>query len=419
MQMYTLILALLAVLVSPVAVAALPDQPGTGNTVEGSPGQPDKVRIATFNVSMFREHEGELREDLSDTGDKQAQLAAAILQDARPDIVLLNEFDWDAQGEAARLFRDHYLAVGQDGRTPLDYPYLYVPETNTGLPSGQDLDRNGEVTRTPGSRQYGGDAFGFGQFPGQYGFVIFSRYPIDYEHIRTFRLLLWKDLPGASIPKDWYSPAALDVLRLSSKNHVDVPIQVGGRVIHVLASHPTPPTFDGPEDRNGARNADEIRFWALYLSNDDAWLADDHGHRGGLGDASFVIMGDLNSDPNDGDSRHDAIRELLANPRLQGSSVPASPGGIEQARLQGGRNATQSGDPSQDTTDFDDRLVGNLRIDYVLPSVDLPIETSGVFWPETSDAEFPLVGTFPFPVSDHRLVWVDVGLTKPAGDPTK
>lgn len=413
--MYTLVLALLAVLVSPVATAGSPEQPGTTSVAAPATVHPGTLRVATFNVSMYREHEGELREDLSDTGDRQAQLAAAILQDARPDIVLLNEFDWDAQGEAARLFRDHYLAVGQDGRQALDYPYVYVPETNTGVPSGQDLDHSGDVVSTPGSREYGGDAFGFGQFPGQYGFVIFSRYPIDYEHIRTFRLLLWKDLPGASIPKGWYSPAALDVLRLSSKNHVDVPIQVGDRVIHVLASHPTPPTFDGPEDRNGARNADEIRFWSLYLGKDDAWLADDKGHRGGLGDASFVILGDLNSDPNDGDSRHEAIRELLANPRLQGSSTPASAGGSEQARLQGGRNASHTGDPAQDTTDFDDRLVGNLRIDYVLPSVDLPIEASGVFWPDTSDVDFPLVGTYPFPVSDHRLVWVDVRLTASAG----
>jgi len=400
------LLALLVVLLSPVAAAGPADSPAT-------------IRLATFNVSMFRDREGQLREDLGDTGNRQAQLAAAILQDARPDIVLLNEFDWDAQGESARLFRDHYLAVGQDGRQPLDYPYLYVPETNTGLPSGQDLDANGKVVSTPGSRDYGGDAFGFGQFPGQYGFVIMSRYPIDYEHIRTFRLLLWKDLPGASIPKDFYSPAALDVMRLSSKNHVDVPVQVGARAIHVLASHPTPPSFDGPEDRNGARNADEIRFWSLYLGKNDDWLSDDHGHRGGLGDASFVILGDLNSDPNDGDSRHAAIRELLANPRLQGTTTPTSEGGAEQSRLTGGRNAQHRGDPAQDTADFDDRFVGNLRIDYVLPSVDLPIVASGVFWPVKSDQEFSLVGTDPFPVSDHRLVWVDVRLTAPARDTVK
>ncbi len=373
------------------------------------------VRFATFNVSMFREAAGQLRDDLTDPQMTQARLAAAVLQDLRPDVVLLNEFDWDGDGEAIRLFRQNFLAIGRDGHQPLDYPYAYVPLTNTGVHSGFDLDLDGTVSSRPGSRAYGGDAFGFGQFPGQYGFAILSRYPIDTALIRTFRLLRWKDMPGALIPVDWYSPEALAVLRLSSKNHVDVPVRVGERVVHVLASHPTPPTFDGPEDRNGARNADEIRFWSLYLEQPDAaWLVDDSGRAGGLpADSSFVIMGDLNSDPVDGDSRHGAIRELLANPRLQDSPVPRSSGGVEQARLQAGVNTSQTGNPALDTADFDDRNAGNLRLDYVLPSVDLPIEKSGVFWPESSEASFALVGTYPFPLSDHRLVWADVRLASP------
>ena len=405
--MRSYLLALLAVLVSPGAVAE-------------APARPDAVRFATFNVSMFRDRQGGLRADLADPAMKQARLAAAILQQVRPDVVLLNEIDWDLRGESTDLFRRQFLAVGQDGRQPLDYPYAYVPETNTGVHSGHDLDRDGVVTGTPGSRAYGGDAFGFGQFPGQYGFAILSRYPIDYERIRTFRLLRWKDLPDASIPGDWYSPAALEVLRLSSKNHVDLPILIGDRVVHLLASHPTPPTFDGPEDRNGARNADEIRFWSLYLDAAGSdWPIDDRGGKGGLGQASFVIVGDLNADPVDGDSRHEAIRSLISDPRLQGTPVPASAGGAEQARLQGGANALQAGDPAQDTADFDDRSVGNLRIDYVLPSSDLAVSASGVFWPASTDEDFALVGTYPFPVSDHRLVWVEVRLDPPTELPSR
>ena len=367
------------------------------------------VRFATFNVSMFRARQGELCTELADPAMEQARLAAAILQDIRPDVVLLNEFDWDARGESARLFRQNFLAIGQDGRQPIDYPYAYVPEVNTGVASGLDLDRDGRAVTEPGSRAYGGDAFGFGEFPGQYGFVVLSRFPIEVENVRSFRLLRWRDLPDASIPDGWYPPQALDLLRLSSKNHVDVPIRIDGHVVHLLASHPTPPTFDGPEDRNGARNADEIRFWSLYLHHAGAaWPVDDQGRAGVLGDGSFVIVGDLNSDPVDGDSRHQVIRDLLANPRLQGVPVPVSAGGVEQAKLQGGINAVQAGDPAQDTADFEDRQVGNLRLDYVLPSVDLPIERSGVFWPTASDPRFALVGTYPFPVSDHRPVWVDV-----------
>ena len=395
--MRTLLLLLAALVAAPAALAA--------------PAAPTTVRFATFNVSMFREHQGDLARDLANPHMKQARLAATILQDVRPDVVLLNEFDWDAKGTSAALFRKNFLAVSQGGRKPLDYPYAYVPEVNTGIPSGYDLDGDGRVTTRPGSRAYGGDAFGFGEFPGQYGFVILSRFPIDAAHIRTFRLFRWHDLPHAQIPPGFYPPAAVDLLRLSSKNHVDVPIHIGDRIIHLLASHPTPPSFDGPDDHNGARNADEIRFWSYYLNDPHAaWLVDDAGHAGGLGPGSFVIEGDMNSDPIDGDSRHEAIRDLLANPRLQATPVPRSAGGAEEARLQGGVNLKQAGDPATDTADFDDRSVGNLRIDYVLPSVDLPIERSGVFWPLRSDPDFALVGTYPFPVSDHRLVWVDVRL---------
>jgi len=371
---------------------------------------PVTVRFASFNVSLFRDREGGLRSELEDPAAPQARAAAAVLQEVRPDVILLNEFDWDAEGRSAALFRRNFLEVGQEGRQPVEYPYAYVAETNTGIPSGHDLDRDGLVATIPGTRAWGGDAFGFGQFRGQYGFVVLSRFPILADGVRSFRLLRWRDLPGAAIPEGWYAPAALEALRLSSKNHVDVPIRIGERVVHLLASHPTPPTFDGPEDRNGARNADEIRFWSLYLDRAGGWLTDDQGRAGGLRGDSFVIAGDLNSDPLDGDSRHAAIRALLAHPRLQGTPAPRSAGGVEQARLQGGANAAQAGDPAEDTADFDDRSVGNLRLDYVLPSVDLPIVGGGVYWPAASGPGFELVGTYPFPVSDHRLVWVDIRL---------
>ena len=64
-----------------------------------------------------------------------------------------------------------------------------------------------------------------------------------------------------------------------------------------------------------------------------------------------------------------------------------------------------------DTADFVDSLPfgpGNLRADYVLPSRPLRIVAAEVFWPTVADQLFRLVGDFPFPSSDHRLVWIDV-----------
>jgi len=372
-----------------------------------------QVRVATFNVSMYRDRQGGLLAELADPRLEQARLAATVLQEVRPDVLLLNEFDWDAEGRALELFHDGFLAVGQDGREPLSFPYRYAAASNTGVPSGFDLDRDGRPDHPAGERAYGNDAFGYGLFPGQYAMAVLSRFPILEGDVRTFRLLHWRDLPGALLPVDWYGEEAASALRLSSKNHLDVPVAIGDRVVHLLASHPTPPSFDGPEDRNGRRNHDEIRFWSLYIDAQDGadWLVDDQGRRGGLAaDASFVILGDLNSDPHDGSSRYEAIRVLLGHPRLQGSPAPRSAGGAEQSRSQGGLNPEHRGNPAEDTADLRDEDLGNLRLDYVLPSIDLPIVASGVFWPAAGDPLFGLVGTYPFPLSDHRLVWADVRL---------
>ena len=83
----------------------------------------------------------------------------------------------------------------------------------------------------------------------------------------------------------------------------------------------------------------------------------------------------------------------------------------EAAALQGGANDTHLSDPAFDTADFADGSPGNLRADYVLPSRGLRITSAGVFWPTTDDPLSALTGTFPFPSSDHRLVWVDTRIT--------
>ena len=83
---------------------------------------------------------------------------------------------------------------------------------------------------------------------------------------RTCRARGCRDDPATAAPRDWYSPEELNVFRLSSKSHWDVPIRIGRKTVHFLTSHPTPPVFDGPEDRNGTRNADEIRLFADYVT---------------------------------------------------------------------------------------------------------------------------------------------------------
>jgi hypothetical protein len=410
------------------------------------------ARFATYNVSLYGSKVGDVSHRLIGKDDPQASAVAEIIQRVRPDVLLLNEFDYyaegDAEGDAEETlldrFRRNYLAVPQnvsqspDGPAkPIEFEYAYLGPSNTGIHSGFDLDRNGRVNATLGSADYGGDCWGFGRYRGQYAMVLLSRFPIDQNSARTFRKLLWKDMPHAQLPdnlattanNDWYSKEILAQFPLSSKSHWDVSVRIGNQTVHVLASHPTPPVFDGPEDRNGLRNQDEIRFWADYMGPavESGYIRDDLGNPGGLGaNCSFVVMGDLNSDPHDGQSQT-GIGRLLAAPRILAVPVPQSDGGREQAALQGEANDSQKGNPSHDTLDANDRPgPGNLRVDYVLPSSNMSIIASGVYWPKSDEPAFRLVGTHPFPGSDHRLVWVDLKLENQAlvkqslpQDPTK
>lgn len=402
-----------------LAASALVAMPATGSESPSIPAPPGthEVRFATFNTALERPEQGALAEELATPDSEQAGSVAEIIQHVRPDVLLVNEFDYDEEGLGPRRFQDNYLSVGQNGAEPIAYPYVYTAPVNTGVASGVDLNGDGEAVTEPGSPEYAEDAFGYGIFPGQYGMVVYSRYPIVTDEVRTFQDFLWADMPDALLPTDpetgdpYYSEEALEVLRLSSKSHWDIPIDTGrGRPVHLLASHPTPPTFDGPEKRNVARNHDEIRFWADYVTpRAGSYVYDDEGGRGGLAPGSpFVIAGDLNADPNDGDGHPEAVTQLLDH-RDVVDVRPSSQGGRGAAQRQGGANEEHEGDPKLDSADFADVPgPGNLRVDYVLPSRSLPARGSGVFWPTVDDPLFRLTGDYPFPSSDHRLVWVDV-----------
>ena len=404
---FALVLAAAAALLT----VALPAPASTDNGKSSAP----TVRFATFNASLNRFSEGALVAELSVPGSAQPDAVAEIIQRTRPEVLLVNEFDYDAGGVAAREFQDNYLGVGHNGANPIVYPYRMAVASNTGIPSGRDLDKNGSIGGP-------GDAYGFGFFPGQFAFVVYSKYPIVEDQVRNFQLFLWKDMPGAMLPvnpdgSSYYDEGDLEIFRLSSKNHTDLPIDIGNKTVHFLVSHPTPPVFDGPEDRNGTRNHDEIRFWADYVSpGHNGYIYDDAGGTGGLQPGSlFVIAGDENADPFDGDSTADAIQQLLDNPRINTKVTPTSPGGVDRAAAQPG-NEDHIGDPAEDTADFSEPPFGpgNLRADYVLPSKSLQIRDAGAFWPADDDPLSRLTGTGIFgdpnrqPSSDHRLVWLDL-----------
>lgn len=377
---------------------------------DGSGSRQGIVRVATFNAALNRPSEGQLITDLKSGDDRQIRAIAELVRAVRPDILLINEFDFDAESEALMLFKRRYLESKDSDNEPMMYPYTFTAPANTGLDSGFDLDND---ARTGGP----GDAWGYGEFPGQYAMLLLSRFPIKLNEVRTFQQFLWKDMPGALLPPDWYEPEELASLRLSSKSHWDIPIAIdtGDRIhtTHVLTSHPVPPVFDGPEDRNGRRNYDEIRLFADYISDTrgNAYIYDDHGQYGGLDRdyESFLIMGDLNADPIDGDSLRNASRQLIDHEHINDDVTPSSALAFEVDRSQGGQNRHHRGDPRLDTADFNDQRTGNLRVDYILPSKrGIRVICATVLWQNGRNDESDRLNAAIIDASDHRLVFMDV-----------
>ncbi len=374
------------------------------------------LRIASFNVSMEsrnyfhqavhataaagRQRGADILMAALATGHhRQIKNIAEIIQRVRPQVILLNEFDYiEDVTRGVGAFQQRYLSQSQNGCPAIHYAHRFLAPVNTGELTPHDLNGDGVITLPE-------DAHGFGDYPGHYGMVLLSQYPIDHDRLRTFQTFKWCDMPGALQPtfpcgKPYYSPQAWASLRLSSKSHWDIPVDIDGERVHFLASHPTPPVFDGEEDRNGKRNHDEIRFWRDYIDADSHrahYIYDDAGRRGGLDPAArFVILGDLNASPVEGDGIRAGIDRLLNHPRVRQFAAPQSEGGRHNipASAFAGEHTMQWG----------------LRVDYVLPSAaGFVVRDCGVYWPPP-DAEASRLVRARETGSDHRLVWVDVNI---------
>lgn len=333
----------------------------------------EPLRVGVYNVELDRKGPGLLLRDIL-KGAEDTLAVGRIIAHVSPDILLLTRFDYDHGLVALSAFNN---TLGEHA-----YPYVFACRPNGGIPTGVDIDRDGRTGEPE-------DAQSFGQFSGQNGMAILSRFPIDLAGARDFSAMLWRDLPGARLPKDGDNPFwgddVLDVQRLSTVGHWDVPVLINDRALHLWAFHASPPVFDGPEDRNGLRAADEVRFWQVYL--EDA-LTDTHS-------GPFVILGTSNIDPNKGDGHRADMAALLNDPRVR-DLRPRSLG------------AAEVGDPN-DTVDWSQpKEPGNLRVDYVLPDAGLDVTGAGVFWPGFDDPLAGLLGEAGRGASRHRLVWVDL-----------
>lgn len=427
----------------------------------------EEARFATYNLSFDRKtYEGLVNEmglslqeqssliarykskDASLT-DKEKETAkhviqirnvAETIQRVRPNAFVLAEFNNDGEGKdmaAINGFQNNYLAHSQNGKQAILFKYKKNFATNTGKASGFDLDRNGKKTDTHN------DAWGFGEYHGQYAFAIFSQFEIDESNVRTFQNFKWKDMPGeknisivdCKSPKTgknicpagmkegdaWYSKEAWEQIPLSSKNHVDVPLLIptatGNEIIHFLVSHPAPPVFNNVANHNYEHNRAELKFWNDYI-NSETYFYDDKGKRGGLTAGSkFVIAGDMNADALKGDGDRRMIADLLKSHYVNtsatiGDNTPTSKGGPECFDLGHCKAANKDTLYPEAITS-----VSGLRLDYVIPSANITVKNSGVFFPASNEEGYHLVfdkelGASKGVTSDHRMVWVDFDLSK-------
>lgn len=294
------------------------------------------MRIATWHADYSRKGPGLFLKEVI-----AAEVDLGPILAARPDVLLLTDVDYDA-GHAALAALAERLAEGG-----LVLEHRFATRPNTGMPTGLDLDGDGY---RGGPR----DAQGYGWFAGQGGMAVLSRFPV--AGIADHSGLLWRDVPGSAVlPED----RGVELQRLSSSAHWAVSVEAPGGPLTLLTLAATPPVFDGPEDRNGRRNRDEVLLWLHVLE----------GKLGDVPEAPLVLMGNFNLDPERGDGLREAARKALAHPRLQDPL------------------------PGRATVTWD--KTGPMRVSYVLPDAGLKVLDAGVTDP-AQDA------------GPHGLVWVDV-----------
>ena len=354
------------------------------------------LRVATYDANLTRDSAGALFDELSTPGTQDATEVARVIQTVRPDVLVLTGIDVDAGDNMAKAFNTNYLAVGGDDHTGLTYPYYYTSDSNAGVDSGADLDRSGTIGEP-------GDALGYGDFPGQSSMIVYSTHPLDEGNVRDFTSLPWDAMPDNSMPER-LSDLEREIVPLASVSHWDIPVEVDGDTLHVLATS----TADASESSYGtARNHDQIRFWQDYLDPEANYILDHRGDRGPLTDHdAFVIAGSLKADPTGtGPGDPTAIASLLESEEI---IDPEPSRAINMSALGRGMlpDAPDAPHHTAGSPTGDDEMY---RADYVLLSSDLNVVDSGVLGTDDQQTAQSLLGLQNEPNANH-IVWADIAI---------
>ena len=371
-------------------------EPEHGDSTSVVQKDEDDLRVATLHTGITADSSADqpvenLISALRTGNHTGSRAVAQTVQTNAPDVLVLTGVSYDTEQQIAELLKDHYFAAGQRSETGLDYPYVFTAPTNSGRESGVDLDGDGTIGGA-------GDAIGYGEYPGQYGTVVFSKYPIVEDQVRTFQNFLWSDLPENSMPEDRYSELEESVLRLNETSLWDVPVDVDGETVHIISSS----VVADHDDAEPARGEDIRRVVADYAAGQAWYLYDDDGETSSLSPGTPFVMAGI---PAARGASAEDVSDLLDSPVIQ----DPEPEAVTEVPLS--ERADSPPDPDATATHHipDEQLH---RSSFVLPSAALEVTGSGVFWPGQGERGYEVVNPDSAYSLDDRLVWVDLTIDR-------
>lgn len=367
----------------------------------GSAPTPGTWRIAQFNLR-------ELSTDkIVATSHPQVDAAAKIVARFHPDVVCLNEMQFDIANvptsgmPGAKSAKPGTFSTAESNATRIAariaaenpeaiYPYALITVGNSGFAwSGP------RPSTEPGSDWY--SLRGWGEYRGRFNTIVLSKFPIVTDQVRIITDVAWDAIPKNSIAQ-MKTDTGLDVpagYPVFEKSLNVIPLDIHGKTTYLVMSHPTAPAF---WSINPYRHEDELRALALFL---DGQLPGVESVPQG---SPFVLIGDLNADPEEGDSRPGAIARVLAHDRLE----PWFPEGAGTMGKNPTFNTYVSGCGKGDGSSVGDPSSRfQMQIDYILPSKEIGRAQGGaVFFPNRAESQedFDLACR----ASDHMFLYVDL-----------
>ena len=220
------------------------------------------LRIVHYNIKEL--HSLKIHSQLGASNLNQLQAVRNILLRLRPELLSLNEVQYDLPGVPDSSFvtsgenlNKLSAQFGMAGAASVFYP------ANTGALSEPRPDGTYVVSSpTAEERQLYSDPLNFGMFPAQYSTGLLSLKPVG--RVKEYSQILWSQVSptldlsqfndgnGQPLPED---------MLLFDKNFTHVEIQFQGKPLHVIVFHSVPAFhFGNDKSPNYQRNKDQLRF---------------------------------------------------------------------------------------------------------------------------------------------------------------